>query len=491
MTNSKDVFHGQFFVRRAALTYKGKAHPFRHICIAGLLALAVASALAQSPISLTIDTQSHNHHAIPADFGGVSIFTETQASNHHRVPGNLFSATNTQLITLFRNSSIHHLRLGATGAQVSSAPNLDHADIDALFAFAKATGIKVIYSLHALDGTATAKYVWDNYQPYLDCFAFDNEPDNLRLGGSGTAVGNYEGYVADWTNFAKAVTGVSPGAKFAGPDAAGRILAPRFATDEKNSGLVALITQHFYVGGNSIKRGLSVQQAIDEMLSEGWVTQKYPKLYHEVLLAVMAEGFPYRLTESDDYVHGVENASNAFASALWALDYMHWWAEHGASGVNFQNTEWLSTDTFHPDPSGNYQVYPKAYALKAFDLGSQGWVEPVAIGNTNGLNLTAYAIGNAATVYVTIINKEHGAHARDASVTILPKGVAPAHATVMYLTAAKGNVGATSGITLGGATITNDAPWRGQWTALSPAKNNRYTLTVHAASAAVVKILSH
>ncbi len=479
------------FVRRSALTYKCKARPFRLICIGGLLALAVAPAMAQSPITVTIDTQPRIHYGVPADFGGVSIFTETQASDHHGVPGNLFSNTNTQLITLFKNSGIHHLRLGATGAQGSNAPNLDHADIDALFAFAKATGIRVIYSLHALDGTPTAKYVWDNYRPYLDCFAFDNEPDNLRLGGSGTAVGNYENYIAGWTNFAKAVTGASPGATFAGPDAAGRILAPRFAGDEKDSGLVALITQHFYVGGNSLKRGLSVQQAIDEMLSEDWVTQKYPALYHEVFLAVVAEGFPYRLTESDDYVHGVKNASNAFASALWALDYMHWWAEHGASGVNFQNTEWLYTDTFHPDPSGNYQVYPKAYALKAFDLGGQGWVEPVAIGNTNGLNLTAYAVGNAATVYVTIINKEHGANARDASVTILPKDFAPAHATAMYLTAAKENVGATSGITLGGASITNNAPWRGQWTALSPAKNNRYTLTVHAASAAVVKILSY
>jgi hypothetical protein len=67
----------------------------------------------------------------------VSIFTGTQVRDHRGVPGNLFSGRNSQLITLFKNSGIHHLRLGATGSPTSHTPNLDHADIDSLFAFAK------------------------------------------------------------------------------------------------------------------------------------------------------------------------------------------------------------------------------------------------------------------------------------------------------------------------------------------------------------------
>ena len=66
---------------------------------------------------------------------------------------------------------------------------LSYEDIDALFAFAKATDIKVIYSLHFADGVETAKYVWAKYRPYVDYFAFDNEPDNRLEGGSGAAVG--------------------------------------------------------------------------------------------------------------------------------------------------------------------------------------------------------------------------------------------------------------------------------------------------------------
>src|SRR6266699_2441060 len=144
------------------------------ICAGGLLGGTV---LAQSPVTLSIDTRSPGD-AIPDDFAGVSIFTRTQVRDHRGVPGNLFSGTNAQLIALFKNTGLHHLRLGATGSPTSGATNLSHADIDNLFAFAKATDIKVIYSLHFADGPATAKYIWDRYRAYLDYFAFDNEPDS-------------------------------------------------------------------------------------------------------------------------------------------------------------------------------------------------------------------------------------------------------------------------------------------------------------------------
>src|SRR5215471_10024457 len=121
--------------------------------------LLLTSAARGAEVTLTIDTQSLGYE-IPRDFAGVSIFTGTQVRDHKGVPGNLFSGSNTQLITLFKNTGIHHLRLGATGSANSGSRNLSHEDIDALFAFAKATEIKVIYSLHYADGVETAKYVW-------------------------------------------------------------------------------------------------------------------------------------------------------------------------------------------------------------------------------------------------------------------------------------------------------------------------------------------
>jgi hypothetical protein len=237
---------------------------------------------------------------------------------------------------------------------------------------------------------------------------------------------------------------------------------------------------------------MPAQQAIDNMLSRNWVTNKYPSYFEDTMAPVVADGLPCRMTEANDYLHGVTNASNAFASALWALDYLHWWAAHGCAGVDFHNnqhTEWLKTDTIYLDEScGEYRINPKAYAIKAFDLGSHGWTEPVVLSNAAGLNLTAYAVGDATHLCVTIINKEHGAGARDAAVTIVPDGFSFKSAEALFLTAPNSNAGATNGVTLGGAPIRNDAPWRGQWTRLNPTGHRLCKMIVPAVSAAVVKL---
>src|SRR5215467_4084478 len=125
--------------------------------------LLLFAAAAQEPVTLNINPESRGYEISP-DFAGVSIFTGTQVRDHKGVPGNLFSGTNTQLITLFKNAGLRHLRLGATGSATSGAKNLSHEDIDALFAFAKDADIKVIYSLHYSEGVDTAKYVWNHYR---------------------------------------------------------------------------------------------------------------------------------------------------------------------------------------------------------------------------------------------------------------------------------------------------------------------------------------
>jgi hypothetical protein len=437
----------------------------------------------QESVTITVESQPHGYE-IPANFAGVSIFTGTQVRDHKGVPGNLFSGSNTQLVTLFKNAGLHHLRLGATGSPKSGSKNLSHEDIDALFVFAKATDIKVIYSLHFIEGPATAKYVWDNYRQYVDCFAFDNEPDSRLDEDSGTPATGRKDYFASWRDFAGDVIKAAPGAKFAGPDAAGRTLVKRFVAAEKDSGYLGLVTQHTYVGGNPKKRGIDLPHAIENMLSREWVTNNYPQLYRTVLEPVQKQGLRFRLTELDDHVHGVTNASDAFVSALWALDCMHWWAAHGAAGVNFQNTAWLRTDTFYPDADGNYQMHPKAYGIKAFDLGSHGRVQSVAIENKKELNLTAYAVANGSNVCVTVINKEHGAGGRDARVKILLPGFEAKVAQVMYLTAGDGGVEATKGVKLGDSTIVNNAPWQGTWGTVISKKES---LPVPAATAAVFR----
>jgi hypothetical protein len=464
-----------------------------------LLQAAVVSA--QSPVTLTIDTQSPGF-AIPADFTGLSFETGSERPNKNGVSGYLFCATNAPFITLYQNCGLHNLRVGGGTVDGTNATIPTFTDIDNVFAFAQATGVNVIYSLRLLNGSstdaaATAQYIWQHYRQLLSAFAIGNEPDWNSYhyppfgGGTDPAITSYPTYLADWRNFAAAITNAVPGATFVGPDTGsytnstyylGKSWTQLFADDEKNSGIIAAVTQHYYVGGSP--GTTTVSQAIDNMLSADWVTTQYPWLYAHNVAPVVADGLPYRLTESNDYLSGITNASDAFASALWALDYMHWWVAHNCAGVNFHNKSWLRTDTIYLD-SGKYQVHPKAYGIKAFDLGSHGHVEALTMTNAGGLNLTAYAVGDTNTVYVTVINKEHGVGAHDATVTIALNGFQTGSVSVISLTAPGGDAAATNGVLLGG---TNTGPWPGQWTSLAPLTNGRCVLTVPATSASVVKI---
>ena len=463
-----------------------------------LIWLCALTAFAQSPVTLSVDTQSHGF-AVPSDFAGLSFETWAELTNHNDVSGCLFSPTNAELITLFTNSGIRNLRLGGGTVDGAKAKIPDWYDIDNVFGFARAADIKVIYSLPLLDGNATndaatAKYIWTHYRPYLDCFSIGNEPNEPPYSMAKTnAIKTYHAYLAAWRHFATVITNAVPGAKFTGPEAGGYDWVVKFAKNERRSGMVVLITQHQYAGGDPfVNHGHDAMPApveIKRMLSRNWLTKNYPPFYEKTLRPVEALGFVDRMTEADDILHGVTNASDAFASALWALDYMHWWAARGLAGVNFHNNEWFRTDTVYLDKSSHeYKINPKAYAIRAFDLGSEGWEEPVDVGNSGGLNLTAYAIGDATHLCVTIINKEHSENARAAAVTIAAKDFPWRSAQVMFLTAANGDAGATNGITLGGAPITNNAPWHGVWMALKPASDQQCTLIVPATSAAVVKL---
>lgn len=132
------------------------------------------------------------------------------------------------------------------------------------------------------------------------------------------------------------------------------------------------------------------------------------------------------------------------------------------------------------------QFNPKAYAIKAFDLGSDGNILPLTISNEQGINLTAYAVRDARELFVTIINKEHGAGARAANVTIVAPGIV-GHASGMALIAPNGDVGARTGITLGGASI-SDGSWNGKWSELNVSADAKADFNVAAASALVLRV---
>lgn len=461
--------------------------------------VSIDSSLIRWPVAVTV-TDSPGF-AIPSDFAGVSFETASELPNSAGVSGYFFSPLNNQLITLFTNSGIRNLRLGGSSVDGQYGADPSRAAIDNVFGFAKAVGIKVIYTLPLLDANdtvdaSTAKYIWTHYQAYLDCFSIGNEPNEPPYTQAPVgALPTYSDYLSAWREFAAAIVDSVPAAKFAGPDAGGWDYVVDFARDEDSSGLVVSITHHQYAGGKPyIDNGtvsMSASEGIDSMLSPQWVTEKYLPFYSRTVAQVNPYGLPCRMTEADDYIGGIPGASNAMSSALWALDYMYWWADHGLAGINFHNNQWLKTDVVYLDPSGFYQVNPKAYAIRAFDLGSNGNVEPVAISNSHGLNLTAYAVGNDSDLCITIINKEHGSGARNAQVTISSSGFSTGDATAMFLVDLYNSAAWTGPVTLGGQSITNDGAWNGQWSPVQRNNAGEYVVNLPTSSAVVVRISLH
>ncbi len=440
---------------------------------------------------------------------------------------------------------------GSGGDEHCVTPTPSFIDIDNLFGFARAAGVTVIYSVRLLNVSACANpnlaeddakivsYIWRKYRAQLDSFSIGNEPDvrgfHSRPGyvvdpaiyesTPGVAGSAFASYFAQWQDFAAIIRKAAPGAKFSGPDTAvsdtssftpdpthGVSWSVQFATDLKGSGMLATALQHHYVWG--LPDDTPATEAIDDMLSRSWddATEvgsqpahgdgtaefhPYPFVYDKVLAPLVSLGVPYRMTEANDCLHGVPGASNGFASALLSLDYMHWWAGHHMAGVNFHNNPWLPTDTIVPDPApctaqgcANYRVTPKAYGIKAFDLGSHGYVEPVVIANPQKINLTAYAVGTTRDLYVTIINKTHSTthDAIAASGVIEAAGFDGARVDSMVLTDGEPGNAALSTATLGGATIANHAPWAGKWTPLGRVRNGKFALSVESTTAVIVRI---
>ena len=405
------------------------------------------------PVTITIDSE-HPGPVVPDDFAGLSFERGPLNPGNAGVAGSLFTPGNSSLVTLSRNLGLGSLRIGG-GTVDQLIPAGRGSDgftgIDDLFAFAAAAGVKVIYSLrmlstpdnpigdlHALHAQS-AGHIWNRYRDNVASFAIGNEPD-------WHAYHTYPKHAMDPAIF-EAAPGV-PG-----------------------------------VNGTEI----GTQPAATTYTP-------YPWLHENNLAPVAAAGLRFRLTESNDYLVGVPGASDVFASALWALDHLHWWAAHGAAGVNFHNRRGLATATIVPDPAGGggHVINPKGYGIKAFRLGSAGQVKPVQVRNPDGINLTSYCVGRAGQDYVTVINKAHGASAGDAVVTIVPPS--PRLQGVQVMTLAGGQPGDARGATasLGGATITGDTTWDGKWSTLTLPADPRagISLTVKATTAAIVKIQS-
>jgi len=409
-----------------------------------------------------------------------------------------FDANNQALINAFQTLGIKSLRVGANAVDDPHVPVPQEPDIDMLFKFARAAGVQVIYSFRLKHGVPAesarlARYIQDNYAANLDSFAIGNEPSFYLK--------TFPAFFAAWKPHYDAILKAVPDAMFDGPSVAGANYAVQLADAIAAGGHLAIASDHYYFLGSG-RAGEKDPPATRARFLNDNLHAAYEKDYAKVGAVLAAKGVPYRIDEMNScYNGGAKNASDTYASTLWALDCTHWWAAHHIVGVNYHTGESVGRDggfgaanyaAFVHAPDGHgFAMRPQAYAYLAFTQAAHGRPLPVNLNIPPDFNFDAYAYrADDGSYYVTLINKSYGHHAQPAKVSFqLGQNAIAGTWKRMNLVQNHEDVAAKTGITLGGAPINTDGIWLGKWQKVNHADSSTVTIDVAPASAAILCFL--
>jgi hypothetical protein len=406
------------------------------------------------PVELTV-SDDPSSPVVPLTYTGLS-YELAQLTDLH-----FFSAENRDLVAYFRLLSLNGvLRIGGNTSEFcwfkanASAPepklhvpagNMDAnwmprrlfaispEAIDVLAGFLQATGWRLIYGLNFGNSTPEraaeeAAYVMQKAGDHLEFFQIGNEPDFYHDANNGTrpAGWGFADYVSEWTSFANAIAARAPGARFGGPDVgASSDWITRFCEAVPASGprLVAL-TGHYYAEGPP-----NDPRVTTERLLAG--NAGIPAQMKSIEEAAQRKGLVFRMTEGNScYRGGKPGMSNAFASALWAGDYMLQLASLGCVGVNLHggSSGFLSAGLGDHTPGLEVAKTPQTmrsgfYTPIATEPGRTIEAMPIFYGmllanqfaggkflhadvNMRSVNATAYAVRIRQSMKIAVFNKD-------------------------------------------------------------------------------------
>jgi hypothetical protein len=395
---------------------------------AALALTAQARAAQTRSVAVTVDT-SRALATMPQDFVGLSYESAQLAD-----PA-FFSASNTTLVRAFRELCPRGvLRLGGTlsdmtlwkgGASNSISPEeaervrsryewrlvdqkatskrpatLGPDGIAALGSFLRATNWKLLYGLNLGTGTPQraaeeAAVVARHAGDHLLAFQVGNEADlfgpSFRPAGWG-----FDRYFAEYQQFVTAVRARVPRAPFAGPDVASkRDWVTKFA--ERAKGDVVLVSSHYYAMGPAGAPGIDAQKLLG---NDPRLTREIPVL----MAAGKTAGAPYRMTEGNTCYHGGQpGVSDAFASALWAADYLLHVAQAGVAGINLHGggEGYYAPITGEPKAT---KLRPEYYGMQLAQQFAGATFLPATL-TGDAQNVNAYAARQKGTLLVAVVNK--------------------------------------------------------------------------------------
>ncbi len=438
-------------------------------------------------VDVTLNTNG-NDADISSDFLGLSYESSMLlAQNCHYY----FDANDQALVNTFKTLGIKNLRVGANAVDDPRIPVPEEKDIDSLFNFARAAGVKVIYSFRLKNGDPTnsarlAGYIAAHDADALDSFSTGNEPNFFLK--------TFDVFLPQWKSLYDAILKTVPDAKFDGPSA-----TPEYARDLAKAmfagGHLAMVSDHYYFLGSG-RLGEKNPAATRARFLSNRLHAGYTHDYATVGAVLAAQGVPYRIDEMNScYNGGSKDSSDTFASTLWALDCTHWWAAHHILGVNYHTGESVGRDGKFGPPNyagflrtadgQGFDMRPQAYAYLAFSQTAHGSPLEVKVQTAPVFNFAAYAYRDRDhSFYVTLINKSYGDKAQAATVSLqLPSGAPTGTWQRMDLVQKDSDVAAKTDVTLGGSAVDTQGTWNGQWQKVAGGDAGKLSVSVPAASA--------
>ena len=289
-------------------------------------------------------------------------------------------------------------------------------------------------------------------------------------------------FESDFSSFAKSM----PRVPLAGPSTGSPTWLStlgQFLTAEPE---VSVATVHAYPLKHCVATNhVTIGEVLADSSSDGLAARVAP-------LAAVAHRHhvPLRLDEINSIsCGGQRGVSDTYATALWSLDTMFALVRAGVDGVNIHTPPHSINQMFTVSQvNGTWEVYvhPNYYGLLMFAQATPPGSRLLRISGS-GAGLSTWAtVGTDRTRRVVVINK-HTAGSRVIEIRA-PAGARAATLELMRAPAITSKTGITiGGQGFGAQTSTGELAGTPQTTTLKPS-NGRYTFTLPAASAALLKI---
>jgi autotransporter-associated beta strand protein len=405
--------------------------------------------------------------------------------------GSLFVSNDTALVSMFSQIAPAVLRVGGNSVDttcwggLSNKTPITAAQVAAFAGFVKAlpTNWHVIYGINMsvnnpTNCAAEAAYAANALGSSLLGFEIGNECDLYAGNGIRPSNFTFAEFVSQWEALAAAITNAVPGWAITnggsgwtltGPASAGNTTGYTvpFAGDEE--GVISMVTQHYYrANGQSPSSTLQLLLQPDTGL---------PGTVSKIVTAATTANLPlgFRMDECGSFYNGgAPNVSDAYGTALWAVDYLFTLALNGCQGMNFHGGGGGTGYTPIADNGTTVvQARPEFYGLKLFSLVSQGSVIPAAVSLASNINFTAYGVRRTNGAISAVLNNKDTNNGVQVTINL---GAEVTGAQLIEL--AGPTLNSTNGYTLGGAEIEADGSWAGGVQAVISATNGQLTVLV-------------